>query len=143
VLEFLHASPCPTSLMSSYFFQSQFASEMDYSIAKCEAAVCNYNPEQACVDELSTQLLRSTKSVGNIDDFWGSYAVVCRFLSDYCMEVLWNAVFYDTIAEYTTYWRKSKRWFSHPYLCKKIEELPNKPVCWEFIQVFFFLVPCI
>ncbi|KAG6735446.1 hypothetical protein POTOM_061944 [Populus tomentosa] len=106
---------------------SQFASKMDYSIANCEAAVCNYNPDQACVDELSTQLLRSTKSVGSIDDFWGSYAVVCRFLSDYCMEVLWNAVFYDTIAEYTTSWRKSKLWFSHPYLCKKIEELPSKP----------------
>ncbi|KAJ6411803.1 hypothetical protein OIU84_004973 [Salix udensis] len=106
---------------------SQFASEMDYSIAKCEAAVCNYNPDQACVDELSMQLLRSTKSVGNIDDFWGCCVVVSSFLSDYCMEVLWNAVFYDTIAESTTSWRKSKLWSSHPYLCKKIEELPSKP----------------
>ncbi|KAJ6680827.1 HISTONE-LYSINE N-METHYLTRANSFERASE SETD1 [Salix koriyanagi] len=106
---------------------SQFASEMDYSIAKCEAAVCNYNPDEACVDELSMQLLRSTKSVGNIDDFWGCCVVVSSFLSDFCMEVLWNAVFYDTIAECTTSWRKSKLWSSHPYLCKKIEELPSKP----------------
>ncbi|KAJ6351886.1 hypothetical protein OIU76_001163 [Salix suchowensis] len=106
---------------------SQFASEMDYSIAKCEAAVCNYNPDQACADELSMQLLRSTKSVGSIDDFWGCCVVVSSFLSDYCMEVLWNAVFYDTIAECTTSWRKSKLWSSHPYLCKKIEELPSKP----------------
>ena len=119
------------------FYQSQFSSEMDYSIAMCEAAVCNYNPDQACVDELSMQLLRSTKSVGNIDDFLGCCVVVCRFLSDYCIEVLWNAVFYDTIAECTTSWRKSKLWSSHPYLYKKIEELPCKPVCWEFIQSSF------
>ncbi|CAK7345934.1 unnamed protein product [Dovyalis caffra] len=107
---------------------SQFSGErMNYSPPECEATICNYNSDQACVDELSMKLPRSTKSVGNTDDFWGSYSVLCRFLSDYCMEVLWNAVFYDTIADYTTSWRKSKRWFSHPYLCKKIEELPSEP----------------
>ncbi|XP_061969503.1 histone-lysine N-methyltransferase ATXR7-like isoform X1 [Populus nigra] len=106
---------------------SQSASErMIFSTPECDAAACNYISDQTCADELSVQLPRSTKSVGNADDFWGSYAVICRCLSDYCMEVMWNAVFYDTIAEYTISWRKSKLWFHHPYLCMKIEELPSE-----------------
>ncbi|KAH8514914.1 hypothetical protein H0E87_003677 [Populus deltoides] len=106
---------------------SQSASErMGFSTPECDAAACNYISDQTCADELSMQLPRSTKSVGNADDFWGSYAVICRCLSDYCMEVMWNAVFYDTIAEYTISWRKSKLWFHHPYLCMKIEELPSE-----------------
>ncbi|KAL9358353.1 hypothetical protein Peur_046476 [Populus x canadensis] len=123
---------------------SQSASErMGFSTPECDAAACNYISDQTCADELSMQLPRSTKSVGNADDFWGSYAVICRCLSDYCMEVMWNAVFYDTIAEYTISWRKSKLWFHHPYLCMKIEELPSETVCREFIQSSFFLVPSV
>lgn len=29
------------------------------------------------------------------------------------MEVMWNAVFYDVITEYSTSWRKRKLWFAH------------------------------
>lgn len=52
------------------------------------------------------------KSVGNFENFWGAYVVVCRVLLDSCMEVMWNAVFYDTIAEYSSRWRKRKRWYT-------------------------------
>ncbi|KAG5250161.1 histone-lysine N-methyltransferase ATXR [Salix suchowensis] len=104
---------------------SQSASDrMIFSTPEWEATACNYISDQACADELSMQLPRTTKSVGNADDFRGSYEVFCRCLSDYCMEVMWNAVFYDTIEEYTIYWRKTKLWFHHPYMCKKIEDLP-------------------
>lgn len=35
-------------------------------------------------------------------------------LFDYCMQVMWNAVFYDTVAEYSSAWRKRKLWSGHP-----------------------------
>ncbi|KAF9686548.1 hypothetical protein SADUNF_Sadunf02G0000700 [Salix dunnii] len=106
---------------------SQSASDrMIFSAPEWDATAYSYISDQACADELSMQLPRSKKSVGNADDFWGSYAVICRCLSDYCMEVMWNAVFYDTIKEYTIFWRKTKLWFHHPYLCKKIEDLPGE-----------------
>uniref|UniRef100_A0A2P2LFX7 [histone H3]-lysine(4) N-trimethyltransferase n=1 Tax=Rhizophora mucronata TaxID=61149 RepID=A0A2P2LFX7_RHIMU len=66
------------------------------------------------------------------------YVVDKIILLDYCMEVMWNAVFYDIIAEYSTSWRKRKLWFDCPNirapgsnddLGKMIgEESSNKPV---------------
>ncbi|KAG8654428.1 histone-lysine N-methyltransferase ATXR7 isoform X3 [Manihot esculenta] len=80
---------------------------------ECPAATCELSSDLAHVDQLPVQLHRSTKSVGSIDHFWGCYAIVCRILFDYCMEVMWNAVFYDVITEYSTSWRKRKLWFAH------------------------------
>lgn len=34
-------------------------------------------------------------------------------LFDYCMQVMWNAVFYDTVAKYSSAWRKRKLWSGH------------------------------
>ncbi|XP_022769471.1 histone-lysine N-methyltransferase ATXR7 isoform X2 [Durio zibethinus] len=53
----------------------------------------------------------SIKSVGSIENFWGSYTVVCKMLFEYCTQVMWNAVFYDIIAEYSSAWRRGKLWF--------------------------------
>ncbi|KAK3018199.1 hypothetical protein RJ639_002892, partial [Escallonia herrerae] len=50
------------------------------------------------------------KSVGSFENFWVAYLVVCRMFFDSCMQVLWNAVFYDPIVEYSTSWRTSKLW---------------------------------
>ncbi|TKY72684.1 Histone-lysine N-methyltransferase ATXR7 [Spatholobus suberectus] len=55
----------------------------------------------------------SIKSVGSIENFWWSYAVVRKVLLDYCMQVMWNAVSFDTIGEYLSSWRTRKLW-SHP-----------------------------
>lgn len=52
------------------------------------------------------------KLVGNFENLWGAYVVVCRMLFDSCLEVMWNAVFYDTITEYSSRWRKRKRWYT-------------------------------
>lgn len=35
-------------------------------------------------------------------------------LLNYCMEVMWNAVFYDTVAEHSSAWRKRKLWSGYP-----------------------------
>ncbi|KAL2340176.1 hypothetical protein Fmac_008116 [Flemingia macrophylla] len=55
----------------------------------------------------------SIKSVGSIENFWWSYSVVRKVLLDYCMQVMWNAVFFDPIADFLFSWRKRKLW-SHP-----------------------------
>ncbi|XVF74018.1 hypothetical protein PTKIN_Ptkin13bG0028200 [Pterospermum kingtungense] len=62
----------------------------------------------------STHFPASVKSVGSIENFWGSYTVVCKMLFEYCMQVMWNAVFYDSIAEYCSSWRRGKLWFGQP-----------------------------
>ncbi|KAK8498565.1 hypothetical protein V6N12_035231 [Hibiscus sabdariffa] len=71
-------------------------------------------------DVSSPSILESTdfnaclKSVGSIENFWGSYSVVCKMLFEYCMEVTWNAVFYDSIVEYLSSWRRGKLWYGQP-----------------------------
>ncbi|GMI89808.1 hypothetical protein HRI_002650100 [Hibiscus trionum] len=62
----------------------------------------------------STDSSACLKSVGSIENFWGSYSVVCKMLFEYCMEVTWNAVFYDSIVEYLSSWRRGKLWFGQP-----------------------------
>lgn len=115
---------------------------MNHFASEHEAADCIYVSDQGHADEMPVQHPRITKSVGSIDEFWGSYSVICAILFDYCMEVLWNAVFYDTIAEYFISWRRRKLWFGQPKtrvptsdrdIGKKIEELPGELVCSEHI----------
>ncbi|XP_031404179.1 histone-lysine N-methyltransferase ATXR7 isoform X2 [Punica granatum] len=56
------------------------------------------------------QALAVTKTIGSIDSYWASYSAVCRMLYEFCMQVTWNAVFYDVIADYSTSWRSQKIW---------------------------------
>ncbi|KAF6160902.1 hypothetical protein GIB67_025437 [Kingdonia uniflora] len=51
-----------------------------------------------------------TKSVGSINNFLRALSVTRGAFYDYCMQVMWNAVFYDCIAESSSVWRKQKRW---------------------------------
>lgn len=60
--------------------------------------------------EISRPSSISVKAVGSIENFWWSYAVVRKVLLDYCLQVMWNAVFYDTVADYLSSWRKRKFW---------------------------------
>lgn len=87
---------------------------------------------------MRTQSSACTKSVGSIENFWGSYTVVCRMIFDYCMQVMWNAVFYDSVAEYSSAWRKRKLWFrrsnitgpasNHADCGNKMENVPDEHV---------------
>ncbi|OMO80070.1 hypothetical protein CCACVL1_13179 [Corchorus capsularis] len=69
--------------------------------------------DQPCMQEFK-ESLGSIKSVGSFENFRGSCTVVCKMLFEYCMQVMWNAVFYDSIAEYTSVWRREKLWFTQP-----------------------------
>lgn len=50
------------------------------------------------------------KSVGSIENFQEANIAISRALFDYCMQVVWNAVFYDPVADYVVTWRKKRRW---------------------------------
>ncbi|KAK1592342.1 hypothetical protein Q3G72_023331 [Acer saccharum] len=86
----------------------------NHAAAEIEAVACHNITDQVCSYEMHTESPASTKSVGSIENFWGSYKVVCEALFDYCMQVVWNAVFYDSIVEYSSVWRKRKLWSGHP-----------------------------
>ncbi|XP_062025627.1 histone-lysine N-methyltransferase ATXR7 [Rosa rugosa] len=91
-----------------------------------EAGVSGYVAERTCINQDSPSPM--TKSVGSIQNFWDSYAVVCRMLFDYCMEVMWNAVFYDSVAEYSSAWRRRKLWTGSPLLWRP----PNR--CGDWVE---------
>ena len=96
-----------------------------------------------CIQE-SKHFPASIKSVGSIENFWGSYMVVCKMLFEYCMQVMWNAVFYDSIAEYSSVWRRGKLWFGQPNVMvsashsidhgKETENITAKTVSKAYIQ---------
>ncbi|KDO85322.1 hypothetical protein CISIN_1g042571mg [Citrus sinensis] len=81
-------------------------------------------------------LLLAQKSGGSIEIFWGSYNIVCKMLFDHCMQVMWNAVFGDRVAEYSSAWRKRKLWSGHPKITgpasdykddrKRMEQAPSR-----------------
>ncbi|CAK8531800.1 unnamed protein product [Lathyrus sativus] len=82
------------------------------SISPSEPAPSHFLDDQAC-REISRPSSTSVKAVGSIENFWWSYSVVRKALFDYCLQVMWNAVFFDTVSEYLFSWRKRKYW-SHP-----------------------------
>ncbi|KAJ0024268.1 hypothetical protein Pint_09397 [Pistacia integerrima] len=93
--------------------------------AECEAAACRNISDQICINEMHTQSPAEAKSVGSIENFWRSSKVVCGMLFDYCMQVMWNAVFYDIIVEYSSAWRKRKLWSGHPNITGPTSDYRN------------------
>ncbi|KAJ4836901.1 hypothetical protein Tsubulata_037371 [Turnera subulata] len=144
ILEFANLKKDPRGLkVGNEASQICFAEDIMYedagkmvpSAPGSEAAAYKYASAMTPVNEVSLPCPRSPKSVGSLEDFWFSYAVVCRFLFDRCMEVLWNGVFYDEVADYSSFWRGQKIWFGLPMnrapasgsdFCWNNEELPGQ-----------------
>ena len=74
------------------------------------------------------------------------------------MEVVWNAVFYDSVAEYASAWRRRKLWTGSPLFCRppdrcsdrveKIADIPHETVSSQYdlvshgaVNVNFLNVP--
>lgn len=74
-----------------------------------ELASSHILDDQSC-HEISGPSSTSVKSVGSVENFWWSYAVVRKVLFNYCLQVMWNAVFFDPLTEYLFSWRKRKLW---------------------------------
>lgn len=82
----------------------------------CELHAFGIISDRSCIAEVPAHSPRVYKSVGGIENFNASCSVVCGMLFKYCMEVAWNGIFYDTIADYATAWRRQKLWFGQPRL---------------------------
>lgn len=59
------------------------------------------------------------KSIGSFENFWDAYIVACRTIFDSSMQVMWNAVFYDPLVEYSSAWRKRKLWSGRSAVVKQ------------------------
>lgn len=59
------------------------------------------------------------KSIGSFENFCAAYTVVSSMLFDSCLQVMWNAIFYDLVTEYSSAWRKRKRWSSSSYFIEQ------------------------
>ncbi|KAF3659532.1 putative pentatricopeptide repeat-containing protein, mitochondrial-like [Capsicum annuum] len=70
----------------------------------------NPHNEKFPAAEIHLKSSGSSKSVGSFENFCDSYTVVCRKLFDSSMQNIWNTVFYDHVSEYSSAWRKRKRW---------------------------------
>lgn len=118
--------------------------------SSCKASNKHYvATDFTCSTEDSLRCMPVIKSVGSIENFKGSCAVVCRMLFDYCMEVIWNAVFYDTVREYSSSWRKEKLWSGYSLFrtpeqsqncAKRLEKLPDNVVSFKIVSGFILLL---
>ncbi|XP_042014413.1 histone-lysine N-methyltransferase ATXR7-like isoform X4 [Salvia splendens] len=75
----------------------------------------------------------SMKSIGSFENFCAAHTVVSRTLFYSCLEVMWNAICYDPVADYTSSWRRKRRWYDPGYVARQrfhkefsqpIEKLP-------------------
>lgn len=69
------------------------------------------------------------KSAGSIENFVGILSVAHNALFKACMQVMWNAVFYDPIADYACAWRKRNRWSSHSILPVTVASFKQDVLC--------------
>ncbi|KAF3446965.1 hypothetical protein FNV43_RR12145 [Rhamnella rubrinervis] len=109
----------------------------DCAVRFCEPAASHNVNDMICTKYNRMESLAVLKSVGSIENFWGSYAAVCKMLFDYCMEVMWNAVFYDPVAEYASVWRKRKLWSGFELLEMKWDDYSQPTIVSSLAHVIF------
>ncbi|KAL9252647.1 Histone-lysine N-methyltransferase ATXR7-like protein [Drosera capensis] len=68
-------------------------------------------PAEPAKPNESAESAEIKKSVGSIENFWEANSFICRSLFNNCMEVLWNTVLHEPVADYTISWRRRRRWF--------------------------------
>jgi len=62
------------------------------------------------------------KFVGSLEKTYSDFS---RKLFDSCMQVIWNAVIYDSVADQISVWRKEKLWSSHNVVIESTKWLPE------------------
>ncbi|XP_068647518.1 histone-lysine N-methyltransferase ATXR7-like [Aristolochia californica] len=100
-------------LVTSRKSQQQIKPESTLQSSKSEYAAGMVHATSVACGSLQ-ELPVTMKSVGNLENFWATVSVMQRVVFYDCMQVIWNAVFYDTVAEYSHAWRKRKRWSTYP-----------------------------
>ncbi|XP_010523275.1 PREDICTED: histone-lysine N-methyltransferase ATXR7 isoform X2 [Tarenaya hassleriana] len=108
------SGPFTSAACAAGIISSQASKEKEKTIFTTETTVCGNVLNECEHKPIATHLLEASKSVGSIENFQASCSAVCRVIYIHCMQVAWNAVFYDTVADYSSAWRKEKLWFSSP-----------------------------
>lgn len=90
------------------------------------------------------------KSIGTFENFCAACTLVSRAIFCSCLEVMWNAIAYDPVADHSSAWRKKKLWYSPDYVVEKnipykdhyrlIEKPPADSVCIDFCHIFFLRI---
>ncbi|KAL6571940.1 hypothetical protein OROMI_012898 [Orobanche minor] len=113
--------------VSSYGRMSEIFHEIKDNIAVGDEVGVYHTVHERC----SVEIIRSPtlKSVGSYGNFCAAYAAVSRMLFHSCLQVMWNAVFYDPVIEYSSAWRTRKYW-SPP--CVVERQIPCKE---SFVQI--------
>ncbi|KAG2302425.1 hypothetical protein Bca4012_060730 [Brassica carinata] len=111
-----HLKPDPPSSAANAVkcISSQAISAEKTAVSTTEATGCENIKNEGDHSRIASESLKYTKSVGSAENFQRSYSAVCGTLQNSCMQIMWNAVFYDTVATYTSSWRKNKLWFRSP-----------------------------
>lgn len=113
----------------------------------CKDEVSNIVEDTFSTGKATRRSPMCMKSIGSFENYLEAYAVVCRMFYDSCMQVMWNAVFYDTIADYSSAWRKRKRWYNPNFAfetgilskqhAEPVERIPDEVV--GFMPCLFLL----
>lgn len=127
--------------------QSQVINPEKTAVSTTEAAGCENIENEEDPSRIVSESLKYTKSVGSAENFETSCSAVCGILHNNCMQIMWNAVFYDTVATYTSSWRKNKLWFRSPdtptvssYCKGSHTNHSEKPEAAESVSFFFFFL---
>jgi hypothetical protein len=99
----------PTSAVES--ISSRVINAEKSVVSNTESAGCKNTMNEGGHSSIAAESSKYTKSVGSIENFQTSCSAVCRTLHHHCMQIMWNAVFYDTVATHSSCWRKNKIWF--------------------------------
>ncbi|XP_057794307.1 histone-lysine N-methyltransferase ATXR7-like isoform X2 [Salvia miltiorrhiza] len=108
--------------------------EKDYAIGD-EVDVEHTVDSEKCYGGETMKPPPNMKSIGSFENFCAACMVVSRTIFCSCLQVMWNAIFYDPVADYSSAWRKKKRWYAPGYVAgqsipykeysQPIEKLPT------------------
>lgn len=122
--------------------------EEECAATRNELEVMHIADDERCCSGDTVRSPPGLKSIGSFENFCAAYTVVSRMLFDSCLQVMWNAIFYDLVTEYSSAWRKRKHWSSschvveqsipHKVLPLHIEKLPDDSVCIDICDSFRF-----
>ncbi|KAG9455533.1 hypothetical protein H6P81_000041 [Aristolochia fimbriata] len=115
-------------LVTSRKSQQQRKAESALMSSKSEHTGCDAMLHATSVPCGSLQELHvPIKSVGSVENFSATVSAMQQVVFYDCMQVIWNAVSYDSVAEYSHAWRKRKRWSLYPiFPCNKSAYVPRK-----------------
>ncbi|KAL1540305.1 [histone H3]-lysine(4) N-trimethyltransferase [Salvia divinorum] len=99
-------------------WQSKNLVEKDHAILD-EVEVEHIVDSERCYGGETMKPPLTMKSIGSYENFCAAHTVVSRTLFCSCLEVMWNAIFYDPVADYTSSWRKKRRWYDPSYVARQ------------------------